>query len=161
MARDEGMALCPWRALGGGNFTTEEKRKNNEKGRNFGSASEKQIAISKVLESLAKEKNTAITSVALAYVRHKHPYVYPIVGGRKVDHLKGNIEALSLELTDKEINDIEEAVPFEIGFPMNMLFEFGGGKYNTNMTTSDIGLLKYGGPIDSLPVQRGPKPRQQ
>lgn len=154
------MALCPWGALGGGNFTTEEKQKNNEQGRNFGPASEKHIAISKKLEAVAKQKNTQITSVALAYVRHKYPYVYPIVGGRKVDHLKGNIEALGIELTEGEIEDIDSAVPFEVGFPMSFLFEFGGTKYKSTMTSSDIALLKFAGPLDSVPVQQGPKPHQ-
>lgn len=160
MAREEGMALCPWGALGGGNFTTEEKRKNNEQGRNFTPPSEKHIAVSKVLESIAQKKSTAITSVALAYVRHKYPYVFPIVGGRKIDHLKGNIEALGLELTDEEVDELESAVPFDVGFPMSFLFSFGGTKYNTNFTSSDVSLLKFAGPLDSLPVPRGPKPRQ-
>lgn len=31
----------------------------------------------------------------LAYVMHKTPNVFPIVGGRRIEHLKGNIEALS------------------------------------------------------------------
>ena len=160
MARDEGMALCPWGAFGGGNFTTEEKRKNNEQGRNFGPASDKHVAVSKVLESLANKKSTGITSVALAYVRHKYPFVYPIVGGRKIDHLKGNIEALALQLTDEEIDEIEGAVPFEVGFPMSFLFEFGGNKYKSSMTSSNVGLLKFAGPLDDVPVQRGPQPHK-
>ncbi|MES2481469.1 MAG: aldo/keto reductase, partial [Pseudomonadota bacterium] len=39
-------------------------------------------------EAIAKKKNTQITSVALAYVMHKAPHVFPIVGGRTVGHLK-------------------------------------------------------------------------
>ena len=35
MAREEGMALCPWGSLGGGNFTVQEKTASGEKGRNF------------------------------------------------------------------------------------------------------------------------------
>lgn len=57
--------------------------------------------------------------VALAYVMHKTPHVHPIVGGRSVKHLKENIEALGLELSDADIDEIEEAVPFDIGFPHN------------------------------------------
>lgn len=158
MAREEGMALCPWGALGGGNFTTEEKRKNNEQGRQLRPASEKDIAVSKKLEAVAAQKNTQITSIALAYVRHKYPYVYPIVGGRKIDHLKGNIEALGIELTEEEIDDIDSAVPFDIGFPMNFLFEFGGDKYKHTMTSSDVMLTKFAGILESVPVQKGPKP---
>jgi hypothetical protein len=51
----------------------------------------------------------------------KTPYVFPIIGGRKIDHLKGNIEGLSLELSEGEIKEIEGAHPFDIGFPMNFL----------------------------------------
>ncbi|KAF2690457.1 aryl-alcohol dehydrogenase-like protein [Lentithecium fluviatile CBS 122367] len=158
MTREEGMALAPWGALGGGNFTLQDKQKNNEQGRNFRPQTEDQRKISEKLTTIAKAKNTLITSVALAYVRHKAPYVFPIVGGRKVEHLKGNIEALSLQLSDEEIDDIDSATDFDVGFPMNFLFEFGGTKYNTRMTSSDIGLLRYAGKLDSVPVERGVKP---
>ena len=82
MAREEGMALAPWGSLGGGNFKTEEQRKKQD-GRQV-PASEDQIKMSRVLETVAKRKNTIITSIALAYVMHKTPYVFPIVGGRTV-----------------------------------------------------------------------------
>jgi len=113
----EGMGLAPWGALGGGAFKSEEQRKTGE-GRSR-PPSEAAVKISGVLEKLAKGKGTEITSIALAYVMQKTPYVFPIVGGRKIGHLKGNIEALSLELSEEDIKEIEGAVPFDIGFPMN------------------------------------------
>ncbi|KAL9113132.1 MAG: hypothetical protein Q9227_002744 [Pyrenula ochraceoflavens] len=116
MCRAEGMGLAPWGALGGGNFKNEEQRKSDE-GRKTRPASEAQITISKVLEKIAKEKGSIITSVAMAYVMHKTPYVFPICGGRKVDHLKGNIEALGLSLSKEEMDEIDNAVPFDRGFP--------------------------------------------
>ena len=42
-------------------------------------------------------------------------------GGRKIEHLKGNIEALSLVLSEEDLKEIEAAAPFDIGFPSNML----------------------------------------
>jgi len=158
MVRDEGMALCPWGALGGGNFTVQEKAAAGEKGRNFRPQTDAQRRVSEKLASVAKAKNTLLTSVALAYVRHKAPYVVPIVGGRKVDHLKGNIEALGLELSQDEIDDIDSAIDFEVGFPMNFLFEFSGQKYKTTMTSSDVGLLQFAGKLDSHPHQPPIKP---
>jgi len=118
------MGLAPWGVLGGGNFKTDAQRKETE-GRNFGGPTDAAIAVSKVLEKIATSKNTIITSVALAYVFHKTPYVFPIIGGRKVSHLKGNIEALKLRLSEAEIEEIEDAYPFDIGFPQTML---GGPK---------------------------------
>ena len=57
---------------------------------------------------------------------HKSPYVFPIVGGRKIQHLKDNIEALSLKLTDEDIQEIDHAADFDIGFPQNLLGGAGG-----------------------------------
>ncbi|KAL9623418.1 MAG: hypothetical protein Q9160_002311 [Pyrenula sp. 1 TL-2023] len=116
MCRAEGMGLAPWGALGGGEFKTDEQRKEGG-GRNRGPASEQTIKISNVLDGIAKKKGSVITGIALAYVMHKTPYVFPICGGRKAEHLKGNIEALGITLTPEEIAEIDEAVPFEKGFP--------------------------------------------
>lgn len=35
-------------------------------------------------------------------------YVFPIVGGRKVSHLEGNIAGLGVALTDEEIKEIDD-----------------------------------------------------
>jgi hypothetical protein len=59
--------------------------------------------------------------VALAYVMHKTPYVFPIIGGRKVEHLKSNIRALELKLTDEQMKSIDSTLPFDLGFPSNFV----------------------------------------
>ena len=41
--------------------------------------------------------------VAIAYVMQKTPYVFPIVGGRKVEQLHANIEALGIALSPAHI----------------------------------------------------------
>ena len=158
MCREEGMALAPWGALGGGNFKTDEQRKAND-GRQFAKSSDRQIQVSKALEKIANRKNTLITSVALAYVMSKTANVYPIVGGRNLKHLKGNVEALSLELSTEDIEEIDNAYPFEVGFPGNFLFEFRGeGKFNINMTSADIGILKAAAVLDAPPHTSPVKP---
>ena len=55
--------------------------------------------------------------MAIAYVMQKTPYVFPIIGGRKVEHLYANIEALDIALADEQIKELESAVPFDSGFP--------------------------------------------
>ena len=49
----------------------------------------------------------------------KTPYAFPMVGGRKVEHLYANISALDVTLTEEHIRKIEEAVPFNKGDPYN------------------------------------------
>jgi len=139
MCAAEGMGLAPWGALGGGHFKTEEQRKSQE-GRKLGIASEAAIKISKVLEKIGNTKGVQLTSVALAYVMQKTPYVFPIVGGRKIEHLKGNIEGLTIQLSAEDIKEIEDANEFDIGFPLSFLGGPGGVKSPT-----DIWLMNMAG----------------
>ncbi|KAF9465833.1 NADP-dependent oxidoreductase domain-containing protein [Collybia nuda] len=124
MARSEGMALAPWNALAAGKFRTdaeeEERGKKGEyrKMRPDWERNDREKKISKVLEKIAGEVGTKhLTAVALAYLLHKTPYVFPIVGGRKVEHLLANIEALDISLSNEQMSELEAAVPFDIGFP--------------------------------------------
>ncbi|KAI5868395.1 norsolorinic acid reductase [Durotheca rogersii] len=148
MIRVEGMSMAPWGALGGGKFKTEEQRKNRESGRSA-NATEADIKVSKALEAIAKRKNTIITSVAQAYVMHKAPYVFPIVGGRTKEHLKANIEALSLSLSEEDIKEIEGAAPFDLGFPNSFLYA-GGFPDNA----ANVWILGTGGTMDYVEEQK-------
>ncbi|KAI0354911.1 aryl-alcohol dehydrogenase [Trametes cingulata] len=130
MARAEGMALAPWNVLAGGKIRTDEeeerRRQTGEKGRTiFGpdwERNETEKKVSKVLEGIAADVGaSSIQAVAIAYVMQKAPFVFPIIGGRKVEQLKANIEALDIALTDEHIKQIEGAVPFDLGFPSNFI----------------------------------------
>ncbi|KAF2183256.1 norsolorinic acid reductase, partial [Zopfia rhizophila CBS 207.26] len=121
MCIDEGMALAPWGALGGGYFKPKEQWGKDGSRTFTGGTTGKEEQVSAVLEKIAKAKGTLITSVALAYVMHKAPYTFPICGGRKVEHLKSNIEALGLRLTPEEMKEIDGAYGFEMGFPYNLI----------------------------------------
>jgi len=145
MARDEGMALAPFGALGGGKFKSEEQRAKAEEGRTgaYAIVNESDKAISLALEKVAKQLGTQITSVALAYVMHKTTHVFPIVGGRTVEHLKGNIAALKLRLDESQIKEIESAVEFDPGFPHSML----GSSAKTNPFIGGAGWLDH---VDNL-----------
>ncbi|KIX07828.1 uncharacterized protein Z518_02482 [Rhinocladiella mackenziei CBS 650.93] len=120
MCRDEGMGMCIWGVLNQGRFQTEaafREREENHEGRNHGPVSERDRQVSKVLENLADAKGVTVTNVALAYIMQKEPYVFPIVGGRKLEHIKGNIDGLSVALTGEEVVRIDSAYMFDPGFP--------------------------------------------
>ena len=120
-----GLAIAPWNVLGGGKLRTdaEEQRRieSGEEGRKLVGdwrRTPQERAVCAELEKVAQEigaKN--ITSVAIAWVMQKAPYVFPIVGGRKVEHLHQNLEALELSLSDEQIKRLDEIVPFERGWP--------------------------------------------
>lgn len=79
--------------------------------------------------------------VAIAYLMHKTPYVFPIlgmssvscpclspkiqflplnsryIGGRKIEHLEANVKALETALSDEHISKMENVLKFDKGFP--------------------------------------------
>ncbi|KAH8777814.1 aryl-alcohol dehydrogenase [Diaporthe sp. PMI_573] len=119
MCRHEGMAIHAFGVLGAGYFKSPGSEK--QEGRNVGGhmrvGREEQLSV--VLDKVAKRHGVPITNVALAYALQKAPYIFPIVGGRKVEHLRANIEALSLELSQEDVAEIEKGYEFDIGFPHN------------------------------------------
>lgn len=132
MCRQFGIALCPWDVIGGGKFQTkaqlEERKKAGEGLRKF--FGDKQTSdeekISAALEKVGEAHgNASPAQVALAYVLQKARgiNVFPMVGGRKLEHLDANIKALEIKLSDAEIEELEGVKPFDVGFPLNFIAE--------------------------------------
>ncbi|KAF8510541.1 Aldo/keto reductase [Gautieria morchelliformis] len=150
MAKSEGLALAPWGVMGQGKLITDEeerrRKESGEGGRTFTSSTWErtpdEVKVSHKLEEIAKEVGTKhITAVAIAYVMHKARYVFPLVGGRKVEHLQANLEALDIKLTPAQIKALEEVLPFDAGFPNTMV---GDG-------TQDPVWVTLGGHTDRWP----------
>ncbi|KAI4960874.1 hypothetical protein J4E86_002500 [Alternaria arbusti] len=161
MALDEGMALAPWGVIGGGSFKTRAQRQNPEDGgrkmKIMVIGNEEKV--SNVLENIANAKSPVppITSVALAYVMHKSPYVFPIVGGRKISHLEGNIHALGLSLKSEEIQQIDKAYGFEMGFPHQFLNPRNTAilEPEDNRFANNMGVLDHVKGLKPIPPQQG------
>lgn len=72
------------------------------------------------------------------------------MGCRKLEYLKDSIDAMTIQLSDEEVDQISRASKFEPGFPISFAFtHFDKDKdYHPSMTTKDIELAQMGGPID-------------
>jgi aryl-alcohol dehydrogenase-like predicted oxidoreductase len=153
MCRDEGMGICPYGVLNQGRFQTEEgfrEREKNNPGRKFIPLSELDKQVSQVLERIAKAKGIDLLHIALAYAMQKAPYVFPIVGGRKLEHIKGNITGLGVYLTDEELREVESAYDFDPGFPHTFLSGtlFDGSTPRAAEGPGDVWLTKHLGTFD-------------
>jgi len=146
MARSEGLALAPWNVLAGGKLRTDAEEKarleSGEKGRTVLSPdwmrNDNEKKMCAALEKVAKEVGTQhITAVALAYLLQKTPYVFPIVGGRKVEHMMANIEALKIRLSDEQVKFIEGVLPFDVGFPSNFIGDGGPNLFMDSVAAVD------------------------
>lgn len=80
---------------------------------------------------------------------HKAPFVVPIIGCRKIEHLRSNIEALSIRLSSAEINEIDDSETFDVGFPLSFLF--AGKPYRTHFVSNDLPLLTSNTALESMP----------
>ena len=66
----------------------------------------------------------------------KTPYVFPIVGGRKIEHLHANIDALKISLSDEQIQYLESVMPFDPGFPNWLIVSVSQNAPETLLTIS-------------------------
>jgi aryl-alcohol dehydrogenase-like predicted oxidoreductase len=155
MARHFGMALAPWDVMGGGKFQTkaaiEERKKKGEGLRSMfaGEQSEEEAKISEALAKVALEHGIqSITAIAIAYVMAKANNVFPIVGGRKVEHLQDNIQALKIKLTSEQIELLESVKPFDVGFPNDFIGDDPRvtGKF-TKLFSGQLVIEQYPRPI--------------
>ncbi|KAI1120272.1 putative norsolorinic acid reductase [Nemania abortiva] len=155
MCRHEGMAIQAFGVLGGGNFKPPGSGPT-EGGRRVPPpllvGREEQV--SAVLHGIAARHKVPLTSVALAYAVQKTPYLFPIIGGRKIEHLKSNIEALRLELTQEDLDTIDKGYDFELGFPHGFLSTTGKAPQGPQ----DINIIQALGHFDYVAPQTAIKP---
>ncbi|EKM50719.1 uncharacterized protein PHACADRAFT_264157 [Phanerochaete carnosa HHB-10118-sp] len=161
MCIHEGMAVAPWNVLVAGRIRTdaeEERRMQSGEGgrtmlqfRDGWLRNETERRVCKALEKVAEEVGAKnITSVAIAYLMQKAPRVFPVIGGRKIEHLHANIEALDISLSPEQMKLLTDTVPFNKGFPYSL---FGDG--------SDYNIVyKAAGHCDRWPAPQAIRPQK-
>jgi len=156
MCRDEGMAIHAWGVLAMGQFKVPnvEDKGSRKMPPHMLLGREQQVA--QVLDSVAKRHGVPLTSVAIAYAMQKTPYMYPILGGTKIEHLKANIKALSLELTADDVAEIETGYNFDLGFPQAFM---NAGGYMIN-GPQDIAIINGMGYFDYVAPPSPIKPHK-
>ncbi|KAJ6618707.1 Aldo/keto reductase [Mycena sp. CBHHK59/15] len=132
MARDEGMALAPWDVLHTGRLRTDaqddaRKAAGDKARRGFSQdggweRTEDEIKMSRALEHVAEQVGAkTIQAVAIAYMMHKTPYVFPVLGGRSIENMHNNSEAIEITLSQEQMEYLENVLPFDLGFPNWMI----------------------------------------
>ena len=67
------------------------------------------MAVVDLLTSIAERKQATPAQIALAWLLAQKPWIVPIPGTRKLERLEENIGAASLELTDADLREIDDA----------------------------------------------------
>jgi aryl-alcohol dehydrogenase-like predicted oxidoreductase len=112
-----GIGFVPYSPLGRGFLTgtINEKTKltDNDFRRNSPrftpEAMKENQAVVNLLNNVAKKKNATPAQIALAWLLAQKPWIVPIPGTTKLSRLKENLGATNIELTQDDLNQINEA----------------------------------------------------
>ena len=114
-----GIALVAYSPLGRGflagrfrsidDLAPDDWRRNNPRfqGENFA----KNVAIVERVRELAEEKGCTPAQLALAWMLNRRDNVVPIPGTSSLKRLEENVDAADLQLTDEELERVEQAAP--------------------------------------------------
>ncbi|WP_329263374.1 aldo/keto reductase [Streptomyces sp. NBC_01478] len=111
LCADQGVGVLPWSPLARGRLTrdwgTTTERSSND---NFGNRlyQEGDRAIVEAVTRIAGDRGVPRAQVALAWLLHQGTVAAPIVGAAKPQHIKDAVAAVELELSDKELEELEQ-----------------------------------------------------
>jgi aryl-alcohol dehydrogenase-like predicted oxidoreductase len=61
------------------------------------------------LKDLAAHKKITPAQIALAWLLAQKPWIVPIPGGTKIEHLDDNLSAADVQLTAEDLREIDDA----------------------------------------------------
>ncbi len=124
MAASFGLDVVGWSPLGGGLLTGKYRRGETGRAEGLGvlthaeSNDRKTAAVDAVL-SVAQELDATPSQAAIAWVMTKG--VRPIIGPRTIEQATDNLRAVSIKLSEEQIERLDRASAISLGFPHEML----------------------------------------
>lgn len=113
--QDQKIAVIPWSPLARGLLTGKRTKERTETERAktdaFGKtlyARDDDFAIAELVTQLAQKRGLPATQIALAWLFSKPVITAPIIGASKPGHLEDAVGALSVQLSEEEIRQLEE-----------------------------------------------------
>jgi len=135
--QEHGIAFVAYSPLGRGFLTGQIKtfedlepddyRRNSPRfqGGNF----DKNLRLVQKIEELAAQKNCTAAQLALAWVLAQGEFIFPIPGTKRMKYLDENIGALDVQLSQKDLDEIESIAPKGAAagprYPENMMHTVG------------------------------------
>lgn len=126
MAADEGMTTLGWSPLASGILTGKYSKKHGADEGNRRLDKSELVALTdhnleigdKVVE-IATKNDVPPAAVAISYVKSKG--LVPILGGTKASHIESNLRSMDFELSDADLQTLDEISAIELGFPHDFL----------------------------------------
>ncbi|PBC59775.1 alcohol dehydrogenase [Streptomyces sp. Tue6028] len=112
LCEDQGVGVLPWSPLARGRLTRDwdtatARSRTDEFGRNLYLDGDREIV--DAVARIAAGRETARARIALAWLLHRGVVTAPVVGVTEPLHIEDAVAAVEVELTDKEIEELERA----------------------------------------------------
>lgn len=122
LIEDQAMGLLVWSPLAGGflsgKFTRDQKGEGRRKSFDFPPVDkEKGYDIVEVMKKIAKAHSVSVAQVALAWVLANEAVTSVIIGARNLKQLDDNIGAVDVELTDEDLDALDEVSSIPLAYP--------------------------------------------
>lgn len=122
--KDQNMGLLVWSPLAGGflsgKYTPTRTGSTEDRHTKFAFPPvdvDKAYSIIDVLEDIAKNRESTVARIALAWVLNQPAVTSVIVGAKRPDQLQDNLEASGIVLTDDELARLDEVSRLPIEYP--------------------------------------------
>jgi aryl-alcohol dehydrogenase-like predicted oxidoreductase len=126
MALEFGLGITPWSPLKSGALSGKYTRENADAVKADRGAflhsylNEKTYAVVDALAAIARDHDSTIARVALAWVQAQPGVSSTIIGARRVAQLEDNVQAIDVKLTAGELARLDELTTPTLGFPHSM-----------------------------------------
>lgn len=123
MAEASGMTVAAWSPLAGGVLSGKFNRSDTTAPTRLDPAdvSERDRQVAKVVQDLAADLGVTPAEVAICWIMTRSRKVHPILGARRTEQLLDNLAATQLDLPAEAISRLEDAAPFDPGFPTTFI----------------------------------------
>jgi aryl-alcohol dehydrogenase-like predicted oxidoreductase len=124
LALDQGMALVPWSPLKNGFLSGKYRRgaevTDSARTAFVGGPSEEEYTVIDAVTAVADELGTTAAAVSLAWLRAREGTVVPILGARRLEHLRTNVAALEVTLAPEHLATLDEVSAPTLNYPAPM-----------------------------------------
>jgi aryl-alcohol dehydrogenase-like predicted oxidoreductase len=128
--RKFGVGILPWSPLASGFLSGKYVRNQppppgvrlerwTERFADF--ATDRGFRVLDTVNAMAREKNTTTAAVALAWLLAKPQVTSVIFGARSVEQLEDNLKAADVELSEQEVQKLDDASALDLGYPYKFI----------------------------------------
>lgn len=113
LCKEDGIAIIPWSPLARGRLTRPWSETSKRSQTDFlydaltSTMEETDHQIVETVGQIAAERHASPAQIALAWVLQKSAVTAPIIGATKLHHIEDAVQALSIHLTQEEIERLE------------------------------------------------------